>query len=173
MRVITAPEYHETYYDVKVFLAGGITGCEHWQDKVINELERLATYHDLGDVVVYNPRRENFDVTNPDAEIEQIRWEHNYLTRCDIVSYFFEACESLQPITLYELGRYGKSKKAKPVITVQKGYLRERDVLIQTALDGIAVNHIPGEDAVLQHARSIAQRVQEVKRMGRGEEGQL
>lgn len=166
MIVITAPEHRGTY-NVKVFLAGGITGCEHWQDKVINELEKLATYHDLRDVFVYNPRRENFDVRNPDAEIEQIRWEHDYLIRCDIVSYFFAACESLQPITLYELGRYGKSKKTEPVITVQKGYLRERDVLIQTALDGIAVNHIPGEDAVLQHARSIAQRVQELKRIGR------
>lgn len=166
MKVITAPD-HLVTHDVKVFLAGGITGSEHWQDKVINELEKLATYHDLRNVIVYNPRRENFDVKDPDAEIEQIKWEHDYLTRCDIVSYFFAACESLQPITLYELGRYGMSKETEPVITVQKGYLRERDVLIQTALDGIAVNHISGEDAVLQHARSIAQRVQEVKRIGR------
>lgn len=166
MRVITAPERSQSY-GIKVFLAGGITGCERWQDEVINELERLALYHDLSNVTVYNPRRDNFDVTNPDAEIEQIKWEHDYLNSCNIVSYFFAACESLQPITLYELGRYGKSKGTEPVITVQKGYLRERDVLIQTALDGIAVNHIPGEDAVLQHARSIAQRVQEVKRIGR------
>ena len=166
MKVITAPEWEGETRNIKVFLAGGITGCEHWQDKVINELERLATYHDLGNVLVYNPRRENFDVTNPDAEIEQIRWEHDHLNKCNIVSYFFAACESLQPITLYELGRYGMSKETEPVITVQKGYLRERDVLIQTALDGIAVNHIPGEDAILQHARSIAQRVQEVKGIG-------
>ena len=165
MRIITAPEHYERQNgEISVFLAGGITGCEVWQDEVIKELERLSSYYDLENVVVLNPRRKSFDVSDPQAEIEQIEWEHKHLTRCTIFSCFFAACESLQPITLYELGRYGRNKSLEPVITVQRGYLRERDVLIQTALDCVAVNYIPGEDAILQHARDIAQRAQELGR---------
>ena len=128
------------------------------------ELLHLSDYYNLDNVTVFNPRRDDFDVTDKNAEIEQIKWEHSWLTRCDIFSCFFEASESIQPITLYELGRYAKNKNYDPVITVQKGYLRERDVLIQTAIDKLPVNYISGEDAILQHARSIAQRIQEAKR---------
>ena len=163
MKVVTAPDKACADARWRVFLAGGITGCSNWQEKVINELLHLSDYYNLENVTIFNPRRNDFDVTDKDAEIEQIKWEHAWLTRCDIFSCFFEASESLQPITLYELGRYGKSKNFDPVITVQKGYLRERDVLIQTAVDKLPLNYISGEDAILQHARSIAQRIQEAK----------
>ena len=39
MRVITAPEkYRKKSNDITVFLAGGITNCWEWQDKVIELL---------------------------------------------------------------------------------------------------------------------------------------
>lgn len=159
MKVITAP--NKTWSDKcwSVFLAGGITGCTNWQEQVISELFRLSDYYNLSNVIVYNPRREDFDVTDKTAEIEQIRWEHEYLKRCDIFSCFFEANESLHPITLYEMGKW--STKRPSVITVQKGYLRERDVLIQTALDKLQVSYISGEEAIKHHARMIASKIQE------------
>lgn len=163
MRVVTAPNLAESIsHNWKVFLAGGITGCSNWQEKVISELLNLSEYYNLANVVIYNPRRDDFDVTDKNAEIDQIRWEHNQLMRCDIFSCFFEASESLQPITLYELGKWGLKKPS--VITVQQGYLRERDVLIQTALDSLHASYIAGEDAIKHHARMIASMIQEVRK---------
>lgn len=161
MKVITAPDKYtgKSFYKA-VFLAGGITGCGHWQDRVIEELEKLDGQFNLDNVVILNPRRKDFDVTDKEAEVEQIKWEHHYLKDCDVFSVYFEANESLHPITLYELGKWALRKKS--VITVQKGYLRENDVLIQTALDKLQVSHISGEDAIKHHARMIACKLQEV-----------
>ena len=162
MKVITAPDKIWSEQNWNVFLAGGITGCTNWQEQVIAELIHLSDYYDLSNVVIFNPRREEFDVTDKTAEFEQIKWEHERLKNCDIFSCFFEANESLHPITLYEMGKW--STKRPSVITVQKGYLRERDVLIQTALDKLQVSYISGEDAIKHHARMIASKIQEVRK---------
>lgn len=161
MKVITAPDksWNDQYW--VVFLAGGITGCTNWQEQVISELFHLSDYYNLSNVAIFNPRREEFDIADTNAEIEQIKWEYERLKRCDIFSCFFEANGSLQPIALFELGKWGNKKPS--VITVQKGYLRERDVLIQTALDKLQASYISGEDAIKHHARMIANKVQEVK----------
>ena len=159
MKVITAPEIYKPTRtaDIKVFLAGGITDCSDWQSKVIEELEKLDSLYNLDDVVIFNPRRENFDVTDPDATIDQIEWEHKYLNDCDIFSIYFEASKSLQPICMYELGKH--SLKDRKVVTVQKGYLREEDVLIQCKLDGLWVDYIFGDEAIAVHARRIAYQI--------------
>ena len=161
MKVITAPEKGWPDHYWTVFLAGGITGCTNWQEQVISELIHLSDYYDLSNVVIFNPRRDNFDIADTNAEIEQIKWEYERLKRCNIFSCFFEANEWLQPIALYEMGKW--STKKPSVITVQKGYLRERDVLIQTALDKLQVSYIPNEDAIKHHARMIASKIQEVR----------
>lgn len=161
MKVITAPDKSWPNQYWSVFMAGGITGCTNWQEQVIAELLHLSEYYNLSNVVIFNPRRDEFDVTDKTAEIEQIKWEHERLKRCDIFSCFFEANESLHPITLYEMGKW--STKKPSVITVQKGYLRERDVLIQTALDRLQVSYISEEDAIKHHARMIASKIQEVR----------
>lgn len=146
--------------DVTVFLAGGITGCENWQNEVISKLMELSEYYFLDRLAIYNPRCETFDINDCSAEVNQIRWEYARLKTCDIFSAFFQASESLQPISLYELGK--NSVRRDPttcVVTVQKGYKRERDVLIQCALERIPVNYISGEEAIEVHARSIANAV--------------
>ena len=138
----------------KVFLAGGITKCRDWQSEVIKTIEEsFGDLYDLSDLVIFNPRRDDFDVNKKDEEINQIKWEHNFLTKAHIVSFFFDASESVQPITLYELGKWANKKTS--VITVCRGYKRENDVLIQTALDGLYCGVYSPEDAVYQHARSI------------------
>lgn len=160
MRVITAPDLdaNRRSSSIVVFLAGGISGCSNWQDEVINKLDALSNYHNLSNVAIYNPRREDFDTAKREDTIEQIKWEYCYLKQCDIFSVFFSASESVQPITLYELGTYGHgygNPCRETIVTVQKGYKREQDVLIQCALDSIPVNHIAGEEAIECHAQSI------------------
>ena len=145
---------YEKACSVFVFLAGGITDCPPWQDKVIKKLEELEGIFDLSKLIIINPRRQEWDMEDPNAIVEQIKWEHKYLKKCDIVSYFFSNSESLQPITLYELGKWANKKSS--VVTVEKGYKREKDVYIQTALDGLCCGVYKEGDAIEQHARTIA-----------------
>lgn len=111
--------------DPTLFLAGGITGCPDWQAKLCDLLrdERL---------VVFNPRRADFDVTDPNAAATQIRWEHDHLRAADAISFWFSAA-TIQPIVLYELGAW--SMTDKPLfIGIEPGYPRWQDVTIQTSL---------------------------------------
>lgn len=159
MKIVTAPNNPPSgvNYYVKVFLAGGITGCRNWQETTIEILKQYEKIYDLGNLLVFNPRRPDFDIGKNDEEIEQIKWEHKWLNKCNIVSYFFDNSESVQPITLYELGRYTHKKKS--IITVTEGYKRQNDVLIQTALDGLYCNIADEQNAIFQHAIAIAQSV--------------
>ena len=79
-----------------IFLAGGITGCYDWQAIAA---KRLAVIKDL---LVINPRRTNWDI-NDQAARQLLFWFSN---------------ETVQPITLYELGReLGKRQE-----TLTEGY---------------------------------------------------
>lgn len=137
MRVYIAPEeYIPQEGDLTCFLAGGITDCWDWQDAVIQELEK---FDDLDRLVLFNPRRPNFPIHDPNAAQEQIEWEFNYLNSCDIFSMFFCSGESTQPICMYELGRHlarleNGSGCQTAVISVEEGYVRQQDVYIQTRL---------------------------------------
>ena len=160
MKVIIAPETYKPSRGecpITVFLGGGITGCSDWQSKVIEELENLSSLYNMDDVVIFNPRREDFDISDPGASIEQIEWEHKYLKDCDVFTMYFEASDSPQPICMYELGKH--QSKDRTAITVQKGYLREEDVLIQSKLDGRWVNYVAGDEAISVHARYIAYQI--------------
>jgi len=130
MRVVTAIEDIELNDDdIVCFLAGGITNCADWQSAVIDELSKYDTEH----LVIMNPRRKNFPIENPNASREQIEWEFKWLNHCDIFSMYFDGGESLQPICLYELGRHLPLKR-DIVVSVEKGYKREQDVIIQSEL---------------------------------------
>lgn len=142
MRVIVAPEiYAPQEGDVTCFLAGGITNCWEWQEAVINELRNQESRGlNLDHMVLFNPRRKNFPIDDPNASEEQIEWEFENLTRCDIFSMYFCADNSDQPICMYELGRNlalrsnDFDKAFNCVVTVEKGYRRENDVRIQMRL---------------------------------------
>lgn len=104
MRVITAVENYELEdNEVVVFLAGGITNCPNWQENVINELR--SSKDDLENLVIMNPRRENFPIEDPNASKQQIAWEFCGLEACDIFSMYYCDGPSDQPICMYELGR--------------------------------------------------------------------
>ena len=141
----------------RLFLAGGVTNCKNWQDDVIDRLEYYKKIYDIDNLRIFNPRRNEFDISDRDATVEQIEWEHRWLMDCNIVSFFFDNGESLQPITLYELGKWSSRKPC--IITITKGYAREADVLIQTALDGLKCQLVNENEAIEAHALAIAQAV--------------
>ena len=129
MNIITVPE-PISIEKPSVFLAGGITNCPDWQAELIEMLSAENL-----DINVYNPRREDFDVTDPNASKIQIEWEFHALNFSTVISMWFTGGESLQPICLYELGRHLATRTSKDfVLGVDDNYKRKEDVYIQTKL---------------------------------------
>ena len=129
--IIEAPNYSMKLKDInntKLFLAGGITNCEDWQKIMIKYLKNIDK------LTIYNPRRENFPIDDKQAALKQITWEYNALHESSIILFWF--CNTtLNPIVLYELGKWGNSSQYIPIfIGIEPGYKREEDVKIQTAL---------------------------------------
>lgn len=142
LHIITAP--NEVYFEDKpwvpsIFLAGGITNCPDWQSELIEKFQAREAevahtiLKDINSVVLYNPRRENFPIHDPNASEVQICWEYEHLKNADIIIFWF-AKGSLNPIVLYELGRWGNSSKKPIIIGCDPEYARTSDVRIQTNL---------------------------------------
>lgn len=111
-----------------VFLAGGITHCPWWQP---------AAARALADFVVLNPRRSDFDVSDPTQTDVQIAWEYRHLKLADVTLFWFPACDAaltVQPITLYELGAAAAVPARRLVVGADPGYPRAADVVTQLAL---------------------------------------
>ena len=143
MKVITAPErYVKQPNDILVFLAGGITNCQNWQEDVIAQIERDHTEEETKNLIIFNPRRSKFDMSNPSESVKQIRWEFEALESCDIFSMYFCESESVQPICMYELGRnlvriqnrFPSNWWYRTIITTEMGYKRRDDVMTQVGL---------------------------------------
>jgi hypothetical protein len=128
MKYIEAPERYYTG-EVSIFLAGGITNCPNWQKDMVELLKDL-------DIVIFNPRRENFPIDDPTEAKRQIEWEFEFLDRADIILFWF-AKGSLNPIVLFEYGKWlmnlRNNMNYKPLfIGIDPEYKRKQDVLIQT-----------------------------------------
>lgn len=100
MKLITCPTSYtrETLSDIIVFLGGGISNCPNWQ---LDMIDKLTSADDS--LVLVNPRRESFDINDETASDFQIKWEFKHLHASDAILFWFP-CETLCPITLYELG---------------------------------------------------------------------
>lgn len=131
---------------VRLFLAGGITNCPNWQQELV---EVLMTRFRGSNLVVYNPRRDNFPIDDPNASDEQITWEFDKLQHAHLVSFWF-ARGSLNPIVLYELGMWGNSRKRPMVVGCDPEYPRIQDVIIQTKLARPRLPVITGFDDFMQ-----------------------
>lgn len=109
-----------------LFLAGGITGCPDWQ---ADAALWLKDYYSP----IYNPRR-NFDMSKTGDEArEQIRWERAHLQQAKCIFFWF-CGDTVQPIVLYELGRWVASNKTL-FIGVDTLYSRKFDVIEQVMLE--------------------------------------
>jgi hypothetical protein len=108
-----------------IFLAGSITGAPDWQG-------RLARLLADEEIVIFNPRRKDFPINNPNEAENQIGWEYRYLRKASAISFWF-AKETLSPISLYELGAWLAADK--PIfLGVDPRYQRGRDIEIQAKL---------------------------------------
>lgn len=128
MRYIEAPKNYTRRKNEKViFLAGGITNCPNWQQDLVKLL-------DIPHLVILNPRRKNFPIGNPSAAVEQITWEFYSFQKADLISFWFSK-GSLNPIVLFELGKWLVQKEKRIFIGIDPEYQRKQDVEIQTFLE--------------------------------------
>jgi len=110
---------------ISIFLAGGITGCENWQMNLVNKIRPL-------DITVFNPRRENFPIHDPNAANAQIKWKYDHLRKASFISFWF-CKETMCPIVLFELGQH--SMTCKPLLVgMDPKYSRRQDIEIQMGL---------------------------------------
>lgn len=109
---------------LSIFLGGGITSCPLWQPQMVDLLKDT-------DLILVNPRRENFDITNPNMTVEQIEWEHKYLEKATARLFWFPK-ETLCPITLFELGKYCKINPL--FVGCHPEYQRKTDLEVQLKL---------------------------------------
>lgn len=121
------PLDEETLKYKKLFLAGGITNCPNWQKRLVRILDHIP-------IVIFNPRRENFPIHDPNASKEQITWEFERFRESDMISFWFSR-GSLNPIVLFELGKWLVQTKKEIFIGIDPKYKRRQDVEIQTKLE--------------------------------------
>ena len=130
MKHIQAPAEYVSNWKVgqhlpySIFLAGGISNCPDWQSI-------LATMLGETPLVVINPRRKDFDESDPNMTVEQIAWEHRHMSKVDAIAFWF-CKETVCPITLFEYGKcLGRGGK-KLFVGCEEGYTRTLDVVEQT-----------------------------------------
>jgi hypothetical protein len=110
----TSPEpLPESFNNIPVFLAGGISNCPDWQSDVLRFVNT-----DQFDVI--NPRRLEGLAKEGDDAKEQIRWEFMALEQAQIVLFWFPK-ESICPIALLEYGKF-LERSTKEGIRVIAGY---------------------------------------------------
>jgi hypothetical protein len=127
-QVIEAPSREFEPREFRLFLAGGITNCPDWQQDFIS---RMASNPNLS---IFNPRRKEFPIHDPEAAEEQIKWEYDHLKDANMIVVWFSR-GSLNPIVLYELGRWVNSRPELPsFVGIDPEYERAQDVIIQTRL---------------------------------------
>jgi hypothetical protein len=118
-----------------VFLGGTIDmgNSEDWQKFIVESLTKLDW-----DGIIYNPRRDDWDssweqtLENKNFA-EQLSWENDHQKLAGLNVYYF-APGSKSPITLMELGEFGKyetSFEDRPndvVVCCPEGYWRKGNV---------------------------------------------
>lgn len=126
MQVVKAPDKdHSVETDIpRLFLAG--CANTNWRKSFTESLEGM-------DVIVYDPKRDNWDDMTDKDSFEQIKWEFENLRKSDIIVFWFNK-GSVCPITLLEYGMWGLSKGTPIVVYIENGYEKEKDIILQTLL---------------------------------------
>jgi hypothetical protein len=150
MKYIEAPNKYNGNLSRSIFLAGGITNCPNWQQELVNLLEET-------NLVIFNPRRDHFPIDDPTAAPKQIKWEYNMFKKAKAISFWFSR-GSVNPIVLFEYGKWFKSKK-KIFCGIDPKYSRRQDVEIQTKLEGLDIEIVYSlEDLAKQIKKEIVQK---------------
>lgn len=97
--ILKSPAALQPNVNRSIFLAGGISNCWDWQE---GAAVKIASAVD--DCIIYNPRRDDFDMSAyEEVSRQQIIWEYHAL-RMSTVNLFWFPAETLCPITLLEYG---------------------------------------------------------------------
>jgi len=130
IRRIRSPQTSRpTKAEHSLFLAGGITNCEDWQENFLKLLEIRTSR-----LLIFNPRQIEYRYGDEAAAIEQIHWEHEHLQESDAIAFWFCAHE-IQPISLFELGKYFENDgKDRVFVGASLKYPRRLDVITQLEL---------------------------------------
>ena len=110
----------------RIFLAGSIDmgKAENWQQRLERELEDY-------DVIICNPRRDDWDSTwvqsinNPQFN-EQVTWELENIESADLIVFYFDPAGQA-PITLMELGLVA-GLGLSAIVCCPDGYWRKGNV---------------------------------------------
>ena len=109
IKIVTAVEKYEVKPgDICMFLAGTIDNSESfdWQAEL---LEWLKDYQTEKNVIVFNPRRKEWNKNAGKEELdEQIEWELEALSKCSYIIMNILG-NSKSPITLLELGLFHRN----------------------------------------------------------------
>lgn len=128
---IKAPNEYFTDYidkDFTVFLGGAID-----QGRAVNWQEQIARTLDPFDILVLNPRRDNWnDKVEQSIECEefrqQVHWELSAQESANLCIYMFPK-DSKAPITFFELGFF-LAKHKKVLVCVEEGFYRRGNIEI-------------------------------------------
>jgi hypothetical protein len=136
-KVIKAPKSYDGFPEsprFKLFLAGSIEmgNAINWQECIIKGLANMR-------IVIFNPRRDNWDSSwgqdiRDDRFREQVCWELDKLNRADLIIMYFDI-NTKSPITLLELGLYANSKRL--VVCCPEGFWKKGNVDIVCRTYGI------------------------------------
>src|SRR5262245_20210977 len=122
MTVVITPDRPSPTGRPGIFLAGGISGVRDWQRDAITWLSPVWP-------AVFNPRRDSFPMGDDAEGARQIAWEFRHLELAEAIPFWFSH-ETIQPIVLYELGRWAAS--TKPIVVgADPSYERRFDVVEQ------------------------------------------
>jgi len=116
---------------ISLFLGGGINQCPDWQSDIRTFLNKKCP-----NLVLFNPRRNSYDIKDATQTPIQIKWEFDCLRQATGIMFWFCA-ETVCPITLYELGTWTQISKQtgkKIFIGCHPNYQKLNDVIIQTEL---------------------------------------
>ncbi len=126
MQVVQSPVEKELNSYFSIFLAGGISNCGNWAKELIDLLSDT-------DLIIYNPRRDDYKKDDPTAEEYQVNWEYKYLSKVNAYSFWFTH-ETYNPITLFELGTVIKNTNKPIFIGCHPDYMKKNNLIIQMKL---------------------------------------
>ena len=125
MKEYKSPDRKINFDLPSIFLAGSIEMgvAENWQEKLTEELKYES-------VVIFNPRRDDWDlsweqsITNTKF-VEQVEWELDMLDAASFIVMYFDP-NTKSPISLLELGLY--ASKGTLIVCCPDGFWRKGNV---------------------------------------------
>ena len=151
MKLIKAPNNDRIIREMfsaqaRVFVAGGISNCPDWQEEFTDKFTEYGDH-----LVMYNPRRNDFDITNPNMSSEQIEWEYGRIDESNHMVFWFPE-ETLCPITLFELGVASQNCHVL-YVGCHPNYARKFDVVKQLSLSRPYVKVVFSLDELAQQLK--------------------